>query len=397
MKKTINALAIATLFYASTDQATAQGLLGKLKDKVEQTSSSSSSGGASKGQEKAALEDSADLFLDSKTFAKDSKGISGIYYSRTVVTGMNDDMTGNKFIKKFLVTYDDAEALLTLNTRYSYETKDRTKFIKPALFGYRGGNKSREYAIIKGIGKLYYEEGSMDNQYLMHTTYGYAEDLQGKLIQSEEGFLEKWSTVSILEYAPGILLVYDNEYSGSSVREDPKEREKRQFKKATILYKKEAAAEASKITDKMIDNAFFDFSVKYAKGEKEFAQKNNTLKPELTSFKDKPTKVALEESVKAYMYRGKWQEKLVTVYPVGAWRNVNELLGLTALNTLTHRIMNCVVVVKTPSGDCEFYDWIIKQENAFATGSLEEKFAGKPLLFNGLTPWGPIDCNKVKK
>jgi hypothetical protein len=147
----------------------------------------------------AALEDSADVFLDSKTFTKDVKGISGIYYSRTVVTGMNDDMTGNKFIKKFLVTYDDAEALLTLNTRYSYETKDRTKFIKPALFGYRGGNKSREYAIIKGIGKLYYEEGSMDNQYLMHTTYGYAEDLQGKLIRSEEGFLENNSITKLAE------------------------------------------------------------------------------------------------------------------------------------------------------------------------------------------------------
>lgn len=396
MKKTIIILcSISTLTTATHLQA--QGLLGKLKDKVGQAGTSSSGGGLSKGQEKAALEDSADVFLDNKTFAKDAKGISGIYYSKTVVTGMNDDMTGNKFIKKFLVTYDDAEALLTLNTRYSYETKDRTKFIKPATFGYRGGNKSREYAIIKGIGKLYYEEGSMDNQYLMHTSYNSTEDLQGKIIKNEEGFLEKWSSVSILEYAPGILLVYDNDYSGSSVREDAKEREKRQFKKATILYKKEAAAEASKITDKMVDNAFFDFSVKYNKGEIEYSKKNNTLKPELASFKEKPSKADLMASVQSYMTKGNWEEKLVTAYPVDSWRNVNELLGLTALNTLTHRTMNCVVVVKKPNGDCEFYDWVIKQENAFATGSLEEKFAGKPLLFNGLIPWGEIDCAKVKK
>ncbi|TAD85831.1 MAG: hypothetical protein EAY75_10310 [Bacteroidetes bacterium] len=397
MKKTIFLLAAATFTWAGMSHVTAQGILGKLKEKAAQATGGASGGAVSKGGEKIALEDSADAFLDGKPFEKDAKGISGIYYSRSVVVGMNDDMTANKYIKKFLVTYDDATALLTLNTRYAYESSNRSKFIKPATFGYRDGVKSREYAIIKGIGKMYYEEGSMDNQYLMHTTYNSTEDLQGKVIRNEEGYAEKWSSVSIMEYAPGILLVYDNEYSGSSVRENPKEREKRKFKKATVLYKKEAAAEAAKITDQMVDNAFFDFSVKYAKGEEEYAKRTNTLKPELASFKDKPTKAALEESVRNYMTRDKWEEKLITAYPVSAWKNVNELLGLTALNTLTHRIMYCVVVVKKPNGDCEFYDWVIKQENAFATGSLAEKFAGKPLLFNGLTPWGGIDCAKVKK
>ena len=126
-------------------------------------------------------------------------------------------------------------------------------------------------------------------------------------------------------------------------------------------------------------------------------RKNNSLKPELASFKEKPTKVELETAIKKYMTYDKWEESLITAYPTTAWRNVNELLGINALNTLTFRTMECVVVVKKSNGDCEYYDMLIKQENAFATGSLEEKFTGKPLLWNGLTPWGPKDCSKVKK
>ncbi len=396
MKKHIITTVTIAVF-AFSNHSIAQGVLGKLKDKVGQVSGSTSGSGVSKSAEKEAVADSSDTFLDTKTFTKDTKGVSGIYYSRNVVTGLNDDMTANKSIKKFLITYDEAAALLTLNTRYAYETNNRSKFIKPATFGYQDGVKSREYAIIKTLGKVYYQGGSLDNQFLMHTTYTYTNDLQGNIIKNEEGFQEKWSGVAILEFAPGIYLLYDNEYSGSSVRNDPEERKKQKFKKATILYKMEKAAEAAKITDEMIDNAFYEISVKYAKAEEDFAKKNNSLKPELASFKDKPSKSELEAAVKKYMTNDKWEESLITAYPSTAWRNVNELLGINSLNTLTYRTMECVVVVKKSNGDCEYYDMLIKQENAFATGSLEEKFTGKPLLWNGLTPWGPVDCSKVKK
>ncbi len=394
MKKTVIA-ALLIAVTALSQNTKAQGLLGKLKDKVGQSGGSKNE--PSKSQIKAAEEDSADVFLDGKTLTKDEKGISGIYFSRNVVTGQNDDMTGNKFIKKFLVTYNDAEALLTINSRYSYEAKDRTKFIKPATFGYRGGIKSREHAICKTIGKLYYDEGSNDNQYLMHTTYNSTEDLQGSIIRNDEGYIEKWSDVAIMEYTPGILLIYNNVFSGSSVREDPKALEKNKFKKATILFKKEKMADAYKITDEMVAKAFLDFSTKYAKGEVEYSKKTMTLKPEYTAaFKDKPTKAQLEASVKEYMSKGNWEESFLTVYATGAWTNRNELLGVLAQNTLTYRTLLCVVVVKKSNGDCVYYDWSIKQQNLYTTGSLEEKFSGQPLIFNGLTPWGEIDCAKVK-
>jgi hypothetical protein len=394
MKKTILTTAVIIAFGLSSQNSQGQGFLQKLKDKVSQTGGSSSGNGVSKSGLKEAAADSTDVFLDSKVGAIDKKGLSGIYYAKDAVTGLNDNMSGNMYLKKFLVVQDDFKKLLTISSRYAFEANNRSKFVKPATWRYVEDDITPMVAAT--MGKLYYRRPDTDNQYMLHNTFSTEKDLQGNPKKGEMS-ISRWSSCQVLEYAPGIIIIYENPFSGSSVRKEVETHIDFKYRKATVLYKKEKATEAQKLNEDKVNAIFLDFSTKYAVAEDKYTTSKNELKPEKVTFKDKPSKVELFDAIKKHMSSDGWKESLVTVYPISSWTNRNELLGLTALNTLTHRNMECVMVVKKPNGDCELYDLLVVQKNAFTTGSLAEKFAGQELLFGGLTPWGGIDCAKVKK
>lgn len=385
-------LLVATLAISNPYETYAQGFLKKLKDKVGQTSGSSS--GVSKGQNNEAKADSTDVFLDSKVGAVDKKGISGIYYAKDAVTGLNDNMSGNMYLKKFLVVQDDFKKVLSISSKYAFEANNRSKFVKAATWRYIEDDITP--MVCSTMDKIYYRRPDTDNQYMIHNTFATERDLQGN---PKKGgvFISRWSSCQLLEYVPGIIIIYENPFSGSSVRKDVESHSDYKFSKATILYKKEKASEAQQLTDDKVQAIFLDFSTKYAVAEDKYTKSKNELRPEKITFKDKPAKAALFEAIKKHMTNDGWKESLVTVYPVGSWINKNELLGLTALNTLTKRFLDCELVVKKPNGECELYVLTVIQNNAFTTGSLEEKFAGQPLLFGGVAPYGGIDCAKVKK
>lgn len=392
MKKQTTIAIAALIMSVSTQNVSAQGFLQKLKDKVSQTGGSSS--GVSKGANNEAKADSTDVFLDSKVGAIDKKGISGIYYAKDAVTGLNDNMSGNLYLKKFLVVQDDFKKLLTISSRYAYEANNRSKFVKPATWRYVEDDITP--MVCSSMDKYYYRRPDQDNQYMLHNTFRTDKDLQGNPKKGEVS-ISRWSSCQVLEYVPGIILIYENPFSGSSVRKEVESHINYKFSKATVLYKKEKAAEAQKLNEDKVNAIFLDFCTKYAVAEDKYTTSKNVLRPEKAAFKDKPAKAELFEAIKKHMASDGWKESLVTVYPVGSWINKNELLGLTALNTLTRRVIDCDLVVKKPNGECELYTLTVIQNNAFMTGSLAEKFAGQPLLFGGVAPWGGIDCAKVKK
>ena len=91
MSKKINSILVITLISVITS-ANAQGMFGKLKEKVSQTSGSSAkvSDKPSESELKAAEEDKTDTYLDQKTGTKiDPNKLSGIYYSTKIITGIS--------------------------------------------------------------------------------------------------------------------------------------------------------------------------------------------------------------------------------------------------------------------------------------------------------------------
>jgi hypothetical protein len=121
------------------------------------------------------------------------------------------------------------------------------------------------------------------------------------------------------------------------------------------------------------------------------------LKEKVSGFKDEPTNAELLAAAQARAKQYGYKETISYVYPTTGWTNQYELLGLTALNTLTHRVMEIGVVFKDEKGVCSYEVMGIRQDNLFATGSLDENFKGQKVYTNYNGNLQPIDCTKAQK
>lgn len=388
-------LVAAALAFASS--ASAQKLGGKMGEKL--NAKLQGTDGPSKKELEEAANDSSNTFLDSKEVLKDSRGLSGIYYSTTPIsagTMGNNPMTNKpnvKQIKKFLVNYDETNYVITLNTQYSYETSNETKWVKAATWGSGSSPQKINVDISTMAGGLWLNNKDYDNRkFAYFMGYQVSKDLQGNYIKGD-AINSNFNDADILEIEPGIILI-----GKLSVGKDGTENSvelNKKYKEVLVLYKADKADVAAKYTreyawDK-IDAYWkkFDSSLKQRE-----ANTTELAKPFTNKVKDEPSNADLRKAVEARMTQYKWGETLEYVYIISDWKPEYKKLGVNQLNTLVGR--NLQVQVVTKKGDkCRATLMYLTQDNVYTTGSVEENFSGQPIKDLSNAQTNDIDCSRA--
>ncbi len=340
--------------------------------------------------------DSASTFLNSKEILKDSRGLSGIYYSRLPLQLSPLDGDSKFYAKKFLVNYiekPDTNNTIELRSQYAYETTNREKFVPKALF-YSGSDPASEnvsIAIRAGYVWLNDTESSSDKyQYYTHTS---ETDLQGELHMGEDELTYFTYQDEILEVEPGILLI------GDFFTENAPNRNldyNKIYRVILVLYKAEKAAEAMKYTNAYCWDKIIEFQKKWLKKYKEKESGGFKMLAPVENFKDAPSKDALVKAAKSFISVYQSGDTYDYVYPVSAWTNTYELLGSKQQNTLVARTMEAALIT-TKDGECRVTYIEIRQENTFATGSLAENFTGNEIKAVGASNIATVECTKARK
>ncbi len=355
--------------------------------------------GPNKKQLEEAAKDSASTFLESKEVLKDSRGLSGIYYSTTAITAqtMGDNpMTNQPFekqIKKFLVNYDETKYSITLNTQYSYETSNNTKWVKGAWWSSTTTPPKIGVDISTKAGGLYLSSKDYDNRkYQYFKGYSINKDLQGNYIKGE-AYNSNFNNADILEIEPGIILIGDFSI-GKEGLESSLENNKK-YVEIIVLYKAEKAAIAAKYTREYAWDQIDAYWKKYKSTSKEIEANSTELaKPFTGKIKDEPSNADIRKAVESRMTQYKWGETLEYVYIISDWKYEYKLLGALGLNTLMSR--NLKVQVITKKGDrCRATIMQITQDNIYTTGSVEENFGGQPIKDLSNSQTNDIDCKRA--
>jgi hypothetical protein len=387
---------LATVITVATS-TNAQNFGGKVGEKM--NAKIQGTAGPSKKQLEEAAADSSSTFLDSKEVLKDARGISGIYYSASVIsahTKGDNPMTNKpyeKIVKKFLVNYDETNFTISLNTQYAYETSNNTKWVKAATWTSVTSPKKLGPEISIKAGGLYLSHKDYDNRkYQYAKGYGVKEDLQGNYVQGDAK-IGNFNNAEILEIEPGILLIGDlgiGKDGGSSSLEI-----KKKYEEVIVLYKADKADVAAKYTREYAWDKINEFWKKYKVASDEIEASSTELaKPIAGKIKDEPSNADLRKAVEDRMTQYKWGETLEYVYIVTEWKNEYKKIGVNQLNTLVSRSLQVQVVTK--KGDkCRATMMIISQENISTTGSVQENFGGQPIKASGNGPTNDIDCKRA--
>jgi hypothetical protein len=257
----------ALAFFISS--ASAQGFLEKKLAKLAEAANTST---YSKSDYEAAAKDSASAFLDGKEILKDSRSLSGIYYSTTPIYAMTEG-DKPKTLKKFLVNYTetpDYNNKIDIYNQYSYETTNNAKYCKPASFVATISPPSKDIMSSNAVGSLFLGTSNYDASKYTFFTGSYKKDLQGNYIP--DGTMKaKWNNGGIIEIEPGIILI------GSTrviLDKDHKviitELENyKKYNELTVLYKAGKEALAAKYTKEYMWDKLADFTVRnYEAGQK---------------------------------------------------------------------------------------------------------------------------------
>ncbi len=391
--KVIFAASILTM----TTSLSAQNFGGKFGEKM--NAKIQGTAGPNKKQLEEAASDSSSTFLNGKEVLKDSRGLSGIYYSNTAIaagTMGNNPMTNQpyeKMIKKFLVNYDETKYTIKLNTQYSYETGNDTKWVKAAMWSSTTNPPKLGVDISTKAGGLFLSNKDYDNRkYTFFKGYLVTKDLQGNYIKGD-ALNSDFNSADILEIEPGIILIGDLRV-GKDGTESSLEMNKK-YKEIIVLYKAEKASVAAKYTREYAWDKIDAFWKKYDSAGDEIEASNTTLaKPFAGKVKDQPSDADLRKAVEARMTQYKWGETLEYVYIISDWKSEYQKLGINQLNTLMSRTLQVQVVTK--KGDkCRATMMTIKQENVYMTGSVEENYGGQPIIATGNTSTNDIDCKRA--
>ncbi|MBS7786203.1 hypothetical protein KIH23_02750 [Flavobacterium sp. CYK-55] len=202
MMKTKLTVGLLVLALSQGMQTNAQGLLGKLKDKVK-----SAEGSASKKDQTRADEDAAQNFLDQQSIKKDSYGFGGVYYCSQVIYGENE--AGDKVpLKKFLFEFDEKKMELSAKSQYAYQSGNQK--IRPLVWGrtsypldavLRISNSFKQPALIERI----------SSEHFYYTNYK-PKDYNEHPYERGAAELVSFADADIMQLEPGILLVGNNRY-----------------------------------------------------------------------------------------------------------------------------------------------------------------------------------------
>jgi hypothetical protein len=319
-----------------------------------------------------AKKDSASTFLDSKEILKDSRGMSGIYYSTfpiKVEFSLANETSPNPYVKKFLINYDEKakSPLITINTQYAYETTDRAKFVKCATFwldSYWKNVLDKKGVFATG------EADNVDNRKYEYTTHSESKDLQGNSIYGKD-----WQTNFdgvIYEAEPGILLLTGDFQNFTDFEKAKK------YGVVVVLYKAEKATQAAKYTNDVAWDKVKELSQKI-----EAAGNVTTATLPTETFKDaqitsETTTFAKQEAAKNHP-----NEQVQYTYIAGNdWNIVRDKTS----GAIVKRTLRIIVVVK------------IGTQCAFENASITQTYDGSNY---GRSVWGgtgaPVyfDCKQL--
>ncbi len=207
-----------------------------------------------------ALKDSANTFLDGKEIMKDSRGMSGIYYSTFPIKlefSLPNKEIPEPYAKKFLINYDErpAKPVLTINSQYAYETTDRTKFVKCATFWI--DDYWKNVLDQKGVFATSASD-NVDNDNYEYFTHTETQDLQGNSLLGPDRLTNFEGTV--YEAEPGILLIVGEMQNTKSFMKDLDYAKK--FGVIAILYKAEKAEAVKKYINDVAWDKVKELSIK---------------------------------------------------------------------------------------------------------------------------------------
>lgn len=315
--------------------------------------------------------DSTNTFLDKQQVLKDSRGMSGIYYSTFPIKLS----LPNTYAKKFLINYDESgkNPILYINSQYAYETTNTSKFVKRASFWLDLYWKN----VLEKTGVFATSEAdNVDNDKYEFYTHSEKKDLQGNSI-----FGDDWLTNfdgNIYEAEPGILLILGSFQDTQSFSKDLDHAKK--YGVIAILYKADKAALVKKYTNDYAWDKIKEMSVKI-----ESAGNATTEKLPVETFKDPKVNAEALTFAKEYAAKNHPNEQVQYTYIAGNdWNIVRDKNS----GEIIKRTLRIIVVVK------------IGTQCAFENGSITQNYDGSSY---GRSIWGgsgaPVyfDCKDLNK
>lgn len=384
-------------FMATSTQAQ-KGLLGKLTEKLEQASTGNSGSSGSGINEKEVKKDVESTVLDSKPINKDSRNLSGIYFAKYPIRIGQFASGKYNYAKKFLVNYEEGEKQeIEFVSRYYYENR---KDIPPLVFAPAPGTPDYfPVTTSKKLGHLHLD-GISDTKYGGSSTTNYANQSRfmdffatnGNYVKQEGMF---FNYEGLLELEEGILVIARLDYIPNA--NTPEKYKVLQEKGSyNLFYKKDKEAKALAMTDAQVWDKMKAFYDPYYKAYKAAEGGNVELVKPIGKIKDEPSNAEL---VKAANERIKsmpqFSEDLVYLYPVTAWENRFENVGIMG-RTLTHRVLQTQVILKK-GDECQVTQFLMRQDNSYSAGSAAEKFTGNPVKAIGNTHKEVIKCTNAMK
>lgn len=399
MKKT---LLLSALLFGSMSASFAQkkGILGKINEKIESINTAAAES-AKNTDTKEIAKDMEDPLLDSKPVNKDSKGISGIYFSHVPIKIGHKGLYEFNYSRKFLLNYTenpDQHNTLEIISRHHFDkSKELPRYIlRPAA------NSPKGFPIEAAakLGHFYLNSIDKKESAAAGTYFNYPGKTLSSIIfagglDGKDGdAFPIFTGDEIVELEPGILVLAYLEQIHDS-KKSP-EREKLLKEKATyiLLYKKEKEQKALAMSSVDVWNKLDAFYTPYRKAFKQVETGNVAMVKPIPAFKDQPSNTILVQASQQRMNETNWKEELLYVYPSVAWTNKFENIGIMG-RTLTHRVMQVQAVLKDATGQCKITQFFIRQENTYTAGSNAEKFAGNPIKAIADSDKTDINCTKA--
>ena len=392
MKKII-LIAAALLVINTTTNA--QGLLGKLKDKVGQTvGTGGKAGDYYLPNAKDAKKDLESKDLEKIDFSADKTGLSGVYISQKDI-GLYGERGTNapaqRSIKKLAIQFSPTGKSITISSNLTKEG------VKPLLIRSLFGGKVHEKLEADMIKKKFffqYNVEEVDAESRAHELI-YIDNLYqfGKEAPFPFDFKQNFT---VLE--PGVIVMHeyvrmedDKKCSGGMFNNNSNDEYK--TLPFNLLYKE--GQDISKWTKETIKNKLFEMAKIYCQMNNGTRTESTKMPARAATFKEQPSSAAMLKAVQNRAKQNGWKENVILVYATGSWRNDIKPLGSNQLPTLVSRTHAGIAVLKDASG-CYIMPINITQDNTYTVGSMVENYAGKEVYSSANSTAENIDCARAK-
>lgn len=392
MKKVI---LLAGTFLLMNTSLNAQGLLGRLKEKVGQTvGAGGKAGDYYLPNAKAAQKDLETKDLEKIDFSADKTGMSGVYISQKDIGLYGEGgvrSPAQRSIKKLAIQFSPTGKSITISSNLTKEG------LKPLLIRSLFGGNVHEKLEADLIKKKFFFQYNVEEVVAESRAHEliYIDNLYQFGNEAPFPFDFK-QNFTVLE--PGVIVMH--EY----VRmEDDKKCLDPMFNNSSndeyktlpfnLLYKE--GQDISKWTKEAIKVKLFEMAKTYCQLNNGTRSDSNVMPAKAAPFKDQPSNAALIKAVNDRAKKNGWKETCINAYATAGWEDVIKPLGNQSVPTLVGRTHPIIAVLKDASG-CYTMPIYVMQDNIYSVGSMSSNYAGKAVYADSNSTAEPIDCAKAK-